>query len=102
MSDPDGEVPGLTVEDSPLNQSSAAIEFAASLSETFATWLAELRPTIHKKSLCLPSPPLKMHLCQANSDLKERLELGTEPRAVATGCQTQREKFRHNRSEFEL
>ncbi len=44
MSDPDGEVPGLTVVDSPLNQSSAAAEFAPSLRDTFATWLAELKP----------------------------------------------------------
>ncbi len=55
MSDPDGRVPSLSAEDSPLNRSSAA-EFAPSLPDTFAAWLAELKPAFDQQELVSARP----------------------------------------------
>ena len=61
MSDPDGRVPSpsadLSAEDSPLNRSAAAGEFAPSLPDTFAAWLAELKPAFDQQKELVSAQP---------------------------------------------
>jgi len=57
MSDPDGRVPSLSAEDSSLNRSSAAGEFAPSLPDTFAAWLAELKPAFDQQKELVSAQP---------------------------------------------
>jgi threonine aldolase len=52
MSDPQGQLSGLPVEESPLNQSSAAGEYADFLPDTsqcFEAWLENLKPSLEPK-----------------------------------------------------
>jgi cytoskeletal protein CcmA (bactofilin family) len=55
MSDPDGQVSELTVEDSPLNQPSTSTEFADVLTDTFTTWLENLKPALEPDKNIVPA-----------------------------------------------
>ena len=55
MSDPDGQVSELTVEDSPLNQPSTSNEFADVLTDTFTAWLENLKPALEPDKNIVPA-----------------------------------------------
>jgi len=55
MSDPQGQVSELTVEDSPLNQPSTSTEFAGVLTDTFTAWLENLKPALEPDKNIVPA-----------------------------------------------
>jgi len=55
MSDPDGQVSKLTVEDSPLNQPSTSTEFADVLTDAFTAWLENLKPAMEPDKNIVPA-----------------------------------------------
>jgi len=55
MSDPDGQVSELTVEDSPLNQPATSTEFADVLTDAFTAWLENLKPAMEPDKNIVPA-----------------------------------------------
>ena len=55
MSDPLGPVSDPAVEDSPLNQPSTSNEFADVLTDTFTTWLENLKPALEPDKNIVPA-----------------------------------------------
>src|SRR6266852_1755194 len=55
MSDPDGQVSELTVEDSPLNQPATSTEFDDVLTDAFTAWLENLKPAMEPDKNIVPA-----------------------------------------------